>query len=63
MKISKPFINLKQLNGDFQEHKHIVKKLRKVNENGNVVLPKIYSNPLFSKKNERNRICERKRRN
>ena len=51
MKISKPFINLKQLNGDFQEHKHVVKKLRKVNENGNIVLPKIYSNPLFFKRN------------
>ena len=39
MEISKPFLNV------------YVKKLRKVNENGSVVLPKIYSNPLLYKRN------------
>jgi hypothetical protein len=52
MEISKPFLNTKELDKDFKgNHKVYVKKLRKVNENGSVVLPKIYSNPLLYKRN------------
>ena len=52
MEISKPFLNTKELDKDFKgNHKIYVKKLRKVNENGSVVLPKIYSNPLLYKRN------------
>ena len=51
MEISKPFLNTKELDKDFKgNHKIYVKKLRKVNENGSVVLPKIYSNPLLYKR-------------
>ena len=51
MEISKPFLNTKELDKDFKgNHKVYVKKLRKVNENGSVVLPKIYSNPLLYKR-------------
>ena len=38
MGISKPFINTKQLDGDYEgEHKNIVKKLRRVDAEGTVV--------------------------
>ena len=51
MGITKPFINTKKLDDDFSsEHQIIVKKLRKVNENGTVVLPKIYNNPMINKR-------------
>lgn len=51
MGITKPFINTKKLDDDFNsEHQIIVKKLRKVNENGTVVLPKIYNNPMINKR-------------
>ena len=51
MEISKPFLSTKELDKDFKgTHKVYVKKLRKVNENGSVVLPKIYSNPLLYKR-------------
>ena len=51
MEISKPFLSTKELDKDFKgNHKIYVKKLRKVNENGSVVLPKIYSNPLLYKR-------------
>ena len=51
MGISKPFINSKQLDGDFEgEHKNIVKKLRRVDAEGTVVLPKIYTNPMLNKR-------------
>ena len=50
MGISKPFINTKQLDGDFEgEHKNIVKKLRRVDADGSVVLPKIYTNPMLNR--------------
>ena len=50
MGISKPFINTKQLDGDFEgEHKNIVKKLRRVDAEGTVVLPKIYTNPMLNR--------------
>ena len=50
--ISKPFISSKQLDSDFNgEHKIIVKKLRRVDADGTVVLPKIYTNPMLNSRN------------
>lgn len=50
--IAKPFISSKQLDSDFNgEHKIIVKKLRRVDADGTVVLPKIYTNPMLNSRN------------